>query len=58
MDKALGSYCCSIVAKPPALVSKSLGLIRDLQEQREPTSGLEPLTCLLGVTSQLLQGFA
>jgi hypothetical protein len=29
-----------------------------MRNKREPTSGLEPLTCSLGVIGQALQGFA
>jgi hypothetical protein len=44
-DRIQSSYCCPIAAKSPSFVLIILTFMRDLQAKREPTSGLEPLTC-------------
>src|SRR5215204_1020120 len=51
-------YCCPTAAKPSIIPLGLFIFLRVLQEKREPTSGLEPLTCSLRVMHQALQGFA
>jgi hypothetical protein len=54
-DSLLLPYCCQ---DPSSMIAVSSLFIGFAGKIREPTSGLEPLTCSLRVIGQALQGFA
>jgi hypothetical protein len=47
-----------LLTKPPMLVSRAFPFYGFCRKNKEPTSGLEPLTCSLRVCGQWLLGVA